>query len=223
MPSSPMAIAIKPGHSKAHDCNHKTIGKETQTDAYKLRSILPKTLVVGTICFWCLLTTCRNDTCSAADLRSNFYDSPALNSPGVSSQVQTEYQPRRHAERHYIDSNTNHADRVWGEIVDSPLGARSLYKENDLVYVRCPNSKLGLIREGDRFGILPYSASHCGHRHGKPTALAQKSLKGQIEITNVGSDLITGIILECKGLIQNGYKISPLVKTSGHLTGAEKN
>ncbi len=100
----------------------------------------------------------------------------------------------------------------WGKIVDSPSGVCELYREKDLVYISCVDSKRSLVHEGDRFAIFSDSLSAI-----TPTLDSSDSgnaALGQIEITSAGSDLITGIILECRTYICNGSQISPLSETT---------
>ena len=105
-------------------------------------------------------------------------------------------------------------NQFWGKIVDSPSGRSARYYEKDLVYIRCLDSKRGLIREGDRFTIFSDSSSTTiPTTTNKSSDLGNVAL-GQIEITSSGSDLITGIILECRSFIRNGSQVSPLSETT---------
>lgn len=103
--------------------------------------------------------------------------------------------------------------RYWGKIVDSPSGITPQYCEKDLVYIRCSDTKRGLLKEGDRFGIVatpsdPSSSRSCGSLSDD-----QPRIIGRLEITSVGTDLILGIIVECRTAIRNGYQITTIPKT----------
>ncbi|MGC8658387.1 MAG: hypothetical protein ACP5U1_04875 [Desulfomonilaceae bacterium] len=203
MISHPIATMMKSNSPPVHDCNCKTVKNMSEVQPRILGVQLTKIFFACTMCLWWGLIICQNDICRAADLTSKNVTQGG----------------RPETEIPHSKAKINHSNTIWGEIVDSPLGTRSLYKENDLVYVRCSNSKLGMIREGDRFGILPHPVSRYCNRYGVHQSRINKPLEGQIEITNVGSDLITGIIVECHGLIKNGYLIFPLVKASRPMSG----
>ncbi|MHB8205182.1 MAG: hypothetical protein ACYDHG_15970 [Desulfomonilaceae bacterium] len=102
----------------------------------------------------------------------------------------------------------------WGQIVDSPSGVCALYHEKDIVYIRCVDSKRGLVREGDRFAIFSDSLSTIMPATTFNSSDSRNVALGEIEITSAGSDLITGIILECRSFICNGSQISPLLETT---------
>jgi len=114
---------------------------------------------------------------------------------------------------HITDKN-DHTNPVWGKIVDSPTGILALYREKDLGYIRCADAKRGMVREGDRFGIVAGPATDLRRRTIVNPLDSKNMLLGQIEITSAGSDLIMGIILECRTLIHNGYQIAPLLQTT---------
>lgn len=126
------------------------------------------------------------------------------------------------ASDHNLDK-ISQANSIWGEIVDCPSRGCALYKKNDLVYVRCEKSKLGLVREGDRFGIVPKSTSVDLLRRLTDSLNTIKAPLGQLEIISVGFDLVTAVILECHGLIRNGNQISPLAKTVTSLPAIPEN
>lgn len=105
-------------------------------------------------------------------------------------------------------------NHCWGQIVDSPSGVCALYHEKDLVYIRCVDSKRALVREGDRFAIFSDSLSNIMPATTFNPSDSGNVALGEIEITSAGSDLITGIILECRSFICNGSQISPLLETT---------
>jgi hypothetical protein len=107
--------------------------------------------------------------------------------------------------------------RAWGQIVDSPSGPESHYCEKDLVYIKCSDTKRGMLREGDRFGIVATPTDPSLSRSCGSLSDDQSRILGRIEITSVGVDLILGIIVECRTAIHNGYQITPIPQTTTQL------
>jgi hypothetical protein len=97
--------------------------------------------------------------------------------------------------------------RVWGYIAASAELDRDHYLEKDIVYVRFRPSKRQCILVGDRFGILrekgpvfhPLDIQ-------RPVGYAGE-IVGEIEVTNVGHELVSAIILESYVEIVKGDKI----------------
>jgi hypothetical protein len=86
--------------------------------------------------------------------------------------------------------------RVWGYIVTAPDTTREHYLERDLVYIRFRPSKRQCILVGDRFGVYRERGPlHHPLNIGRPVGFFGE-IVGEVEITNVGHDLVTAIVLE---------------------------
>ena len=97
--------------------------------------------------------------------------------------------------------------QLWGKIVDSPLATKELFRIRDLVYIRCCKEKHEFVREGDRFEILAHHSLHSQLNINQDRPDPESKIVGEIEITSVGSDLILGIIVDCRAEILKGYRI----------------
>jgi hypothetical protein len=102
---------------------------------------------------------------------------------------------------------SNRPTEVWGYIAASPEDYRVHYMERDLVYINFRPSKRQAILVGDRFGIFREKGPL---RHPlNPNRLIGflSEIVGQVEITSVGHELATGIILDSYQEIVKGDKI----------------
>jgi hypothetical protein len=97
--------------------------------------------------------------------------------------------------------------QLWGKIVDSPLAPKELFRIRDLVYIRCCKEKHEFVREGDRFEILAHTSLHSQLNINQDRPDPESKIVGEIEITSVGSDLVLGIIVDCRAEILKGYRI----------------
>jgi hypothetical protein len=97
--------------------------------------------------------------------------------------------------------------QLWGKIVDSPLLPKELFRLSDLVYIRCCKEKHEFVREGDRFEILAHPSLHSQLNINQNRPDSESKIVGEIEITSVGSDLVLGIIIDCRAEILKGYRI----------------
>ena len=97
--------------------------------------------------------------------------------------------------------------QLWGKIVDSPLLPKELFRVRDLVYIRCCKEKHEFVREGDRFEILAHPSLHSQLNINQDRPEPESKIVGEIEITSVGSDLVLGIIIDCRAEILRGYRI----------------
>jgi len=98
--------------------------------------------------------------------------------------------------------------QLWGYVVGSPDPFKNQFLERDLLYVRFRPSKKQVVMVGDRFGVYRERGplKHPLNSDRKIGYLTE--IVGEIEITNIGHDLVTGIILESYVELAVGDKVS---------------
>ncbi len=132
---------------------------------------------------------------------------------GPSGNVRDNSVPGRHIfceadlTRMQPDNHEFQDGQLWGKIVDSPLAPKELFRIRDLVYIRCCKEKHEFVREGDRFEILAHTSLHSQLNINQDRPDPESKIVGEIEITSVGSDLVLGIIVDCRAEILKGYRI----------------
>lgn len=193
-------------------------------------SILSLTIFLcGMLAFFSPNTSFAENSGTDKDSSKTFsfmQNSPVSTSQGSGIKISTRYAPQTDSikesfpQAHSLTPSTVRVaplHGIWGKIVDSPSGTDSPYCEKDLVYIRCSDTKRGLLREGDRFGIVANSTDPSLSRPCGSFSDVQSRILGRIEITSVGADLILGIIVECRAVIRNGYQITPIPQTAVEL------
>lgn len=97
--------------------------------------------------------------------------------------------------------------RLWGYIVASPDEARDHYLDRDLVYVRFRPSKRQCVMVGDRFGIYRERGPLFHPLNPDKRMGYLSEVVGEVEVTDVGHDMVTCIILDSYVEIQVGDRV----------------
>jgi hypothetical protein len=101
--------------------------------------------------------------------------------------------------------------RIWGYIVSTPEVNKEHLLERDLVYIRFRPSKRQCILVGDRFGIFR-ERGPLNHVLDMERSIGYFSeVVGEVEITSVGHELVTAIVLESYVEIVRGDKVTLFV------------
>jgi hypothetical protein len=97
--------------------------------------------------------------------------------------------------------------QVWGYIATAPEQYKLHYLERDLVYISFRPSKRQAVLVGDRFGIYR-ERGPIGHPLNPDRPIGYMSeVVGEVEVTSVGHELATAIILDSYVEIVKGDKI----------------
>jgi hypothetical protein len=111
--------------------------------------------------------------------------------------------------------------RLWGYLVASPEVYKEHFLEQDLVYVRFRPSKRQCVMVGDRFGIYREDGPIPHPLNSDRSIGYIAEIVGELEITNVGHELVTAIILDSYVEIERGDKVCLYVPTDKQIVASK--